>query len=145
MRAKTGTNANKRATRSHGSSRARACCPTNEKDRHHAGRAAGRRGQGDRRARNARMSRQGRGGRAWRECRSPRTQGVPKPCPLRPAALPASPSLLPFQIPRPGAAAPMAAPSAGQQKGPRISQSPGGIELTLSIKYYLSNSPSLHR
>ena len=53
------------------------------------------------------------------------------------AALPASPSLLPFQIPRPGAAAPMAAPSAGQQKGRRISQSPGGIELTLSIKYYL--------
>ena len=148
MRAKTGTNANKRATRSHGSSRARACCSTNEKDRHHAGRGrAGRRGQGDRLSRrergdrlsrNARISRQGRGGRAWRECRSPRTQGVPKPCPLRPALpLPASPSLLPFQIPRPGAAAPMAAPSAGQQKGRRISQSPGGIELTLSIKYYL--------
>ena len=55
---------------------------------------AGRRGQGDRLSRrergdrlsrNARISRQGRGGRAWRECRSPRTQGVPKPCPLRPA------------------------------------------------------------
>ena len=103
MRAKTGTNANKRATRSHGSSRARACCLTNEKDRHHAGRAAGRRGQGDRLSRrergdrlsrNARMSRQGRGGRAWRECRSPRTQGVPKPCPLPPA--PCRPACLPL-------------------------------------------------
>lgn len=100
MRAKTGTNANKRATRSHGSSRARACCPTNEKDRYHAGRAAGRREQsdrlsrrerGDRLSRNARMSRQGRGGRARRECRSPRTQGVPKPC--RPACLPLLASL----------------------------------------------------
>ena len=40
-----------------------------------------RRERGDRLSRNARISRQGRGGRAWRECRSPRTQGVPKPCP----------------------------------------------------------------
>lgn len=100
MRAKTGTNANKRATRSHGSSRARACCLTNEKDRHHAGRAAGRRATGSPGERGATGSPVMRGCRGKaagdahggsaeaperRECRSP--------APCRPACLPLLASL----------------------------------------------------
>ncbi len=83
-----------------------------------AGRAAGRRGQGFgtpcvrglRHSLHARPPRPCRDIRALRESLSPLSlRESLSPCPLRPAALPASPSLLPFQIPRPGAAAPMAA------------------------------------